>query len=145
MKRKANAVWTGTGKEGKGTLSTQSNVLDKTAYSFKARFEDEEGKSGTNPEELIAAAHAGCFTMALSFQIEEAGYSSDELNTEAQATIKPVDGGGFEISEIKLSLDGKVDGMSEEEFKELAEGAKANCPVSKALSSVPIKLDIKFG
>jgi osmotically inducible protein OsmC len=143
MKRHAEAHWEGTGETGKGTLSTPSKILDKTGYTFKTRFKDEEGKAGTNPEELIAAAHAGCFTMALSFTLQQAGHTAEELDTTATVTLDSIEG-GFEISGIQLKLVGKVPGVSESEFKEMAEGAKANCPVSKALKAVPISLDIEF-
>ena len=143
MKRKANAIWNGTGKEGQGYLTGPSGVLNKTPYSFKARFENEDGKAGTNPEELIAAAHAGCFAMALSFAIQEAGHKADELNVDATVTVDQHDS-GFSFTGINLNLKGKVSGMTEDKFKELANGAKAGCPVSKALKAVPITLDISF-
>jgi osmotically inducible protein OsmC len=143
MKRKATAKWNGTGLEGKGVLTTPSGVLNGTPYNFTARFKDEEGKSATNPEELIAAAHAGCFTMALSFQIVGAGFTPDELSTDAVVNFDQVDG-GFAITGITLKLTGKVQGMSEEKFLELANAAKIGCPISKALSAVPITLEAKF-
>ena len=143
MKRKATAKWNGTGLEGKGVLTTPSGVLNGTPYNFTARFKDEEGKSATNPEELIAAAHAGCFTMALSFQIVGAGFTPDELSTDAVVNFDQVDG-GFAITGITLKLTGKVQGMSEEKFMELANAAKVGCPISKALSAVPITLEAKF-
>lgn len=126
MKRKATAVWNGTIKEGKGHLTTQSKVLSKTSYSFNSRFA--EG-TGTNPEELLAAAHAGCFTMKLSLDLTEAGYTPDELETESIITL--------EEGKIKLSalhLKAKVPGIGEKEFQEIAKGAKENCPVSGAFS-----------
>lgn len=144
MRRKANAIWKGNGPEGKGTLSTTSGVLDGTAYSAHARFKDEEGKSGTNPEELIAAAHAGCYAMALSYALTKEGFVADELDVKAVVHLDSVDG-GFAITGIDLKLKGSVPEVSEEKFTELAEGAKENCPVSKALSAVPISLDITFG
>lgn len=143
MKRKATAKWNGTGLEGKGVLTTPSGVLNGTPYNFTARFKDEEGKSGTNPEELIAAAHAGCFTMALSFQIVGAGFTPDELSTDAVINFDQVDG-GFAITGITLKLAGKVPGISEEKFIELANAAKVGCPISKALSAVPITLEAKL-
>ena len=143
MKRKATAKWNGTGLEGKGTLTSTSGVLNSTPYNFLARFKDEEGKSGTNPEELIAAAHAGCFNMALSFQIAGAGFTADELVTEAVVNLDQVEG-GFGITGIELKLTGKVAGMTEEKFIELANAAKAGCPISKALGAVPITLTAKF-
>lgn len=145
MKRKATAVWKGSGKEGTGALSSPSKFFDNSPYSFKTRFENEDGKAGTNPEELIAAAHAGCFNMALSFQINEKGHTADELNTVATVSLdKDEDGNGFSITNITLHLKGKVNGMKEEEFKEVAEIAKEHCPISKALSKVPITLNIEF-
>ena len=143
MKRKATAKWNGNGLEGKGALTSTSGVLSNTPYGFAARFKDEEGKSGTNPEELIAAAHAGCFTMALSFQIAGAGFTADELVTDAVVSLDQGEG-GFSITGITLKLTGKVSGMSEEKFVELANAAKAGCPISRALSAVPITLEAKF-
>ncbi len=142
-KRTASAVWNGTGLEGNGTLNAPSKFFDNTPYSFKTRFQNEDGKLGTNPEELIAAAHAGCFAMALSFAIVEAGFTADELNVKAAVVLDAVEG-GFGITGIALHLDGKVTGMTEAKFHALAEGAKAGCPISKALSSVPITLETKF-
>jgi len=143
MKRRATAKWNGTGLEGKGSLTSPSGVLNTTPYNFTARFKDEEGKSGTNPEELIAAAHAGCFNMALSFQIAGAGFNADELITEAVVNLDQVDG-GFGVTGIELKLTGKVAGMTEDKFIELANAAKAGCPISKLLSAVPITLSAKF-
>ena len=129
MKRKIHAVWTGDGANGSGLLSSQSGAFENMPYSFKTRFENEDGKLGTNPEELIAAAHAGCFNMKLSFVLNEAGYNPEELNTDAVLTF--VDG---KIISIELNLSAKVPGVSKEEFKELAEDAKKNCPISGALN-----------
>ncbi len=143
MKRKATAVWKGNGKDGEGSLSSSNNFFDNTPYSAKPRFENEDGKAGTNPEELIAAAHAGCFTMALSFQVQGKGYTADELTTVATVALEK-EGEGFSITDITLDLDGKVSGMDQNEFEELAKTAKENCPVSKALSAVPISLNVKF-
>lgn len=143
MKRRATAVWNGTGKEGKGSLSSPSSFFDNTPYSFKTRFENEDGKAGTNPEELIAAAHAGCFNMALSFQIAGEGFTADELRTVATVTLESKDG-GFAISDIVLDLTGKVSGMEQDQFEKLAQVAKENCPISKALSAVPISLNVNF-
>lgn len=143
MKRRATAVWNGTGKEGKGSLSSPSNFFDQTPYSFKTRFENEDGMAGTNPEELIAAAHAGCFNMALSFQIAGEGFTADELKTIATVTLDSQDG-GFAITDITLDLKGRVAGMEKAQFEKLAQIAKENCPISKALSSVPISLHIAF-
>lgn len=143
MKRNATAVWNGTGKEGKGSLNTTNKFFDNTPYSFKSRFENEDGKVGTNPEELIAAAHAGCYAMALSFAVTEAGFTPDELKVEASVVLDSVES-GFAISGITLHLDGKVSGMEEDKFMELAKGAKEGCPISKALSAVPITLEANF-
>jgi lipoyl-dependent peroxiredoxin len=136
IKRNASAQWSGTGKEGKGALTTQSGVLSSTPYSFSRRFGDEKG---TNPEELIAAAHAGCFTMALAFQLTGAGKPAESLNTRADVSLEPVEG-GFKISAVALTLKAKVPGLSQDEFKKLAEAAKAGCPVSKVLNAT-ITLD----
>tara|TARA_R110000868_G_scaffold104089_3_gene286384 strand:+ start:67053 stop:67538 length:486 start_codon:yes stop_codon:yes gene_type:complete len=143
MKRKATAIWKGTGLEGSGTLSSPSGFFDKSPYSFKTRFENEDGSKGTNPEEMIAAAHAGCFNMALSFQIAGKDLEAEELNTTATVSIEKGDA-GFAITGIVLNLTGKVPGMNEEQFIELANVAKEGCPISKALSSVPITLNITF-
>ena len=129
MKRKVNAIWIGDGADGNGLLSAQSGAFEKMPYSFKTRFENDEGKLGTNPEELIAAAHAGCFNMKLSFVLNEAGYSPEELNTDAVLTFE--DG---KIISIELNLSAKVSDVSKEEFEELAEDAKKNCPISGALN-----------
>ena len=129
MKRKVNAIWIGDGADGNGLLSAQSGAFEKMPYSFKTRFENDEGKLGTNPEELIAAAHAGCFNMKLSFVLNEAGYSPEELNTDAVLTFE--DG---KIISIELNLSAKVPGVSKEEFEELAEDAKKNCPISGVLN-----------
>ena len=127
MKRNATAVWTGSGKEGKGHLTTQSTVLDQTQYSYGSRFE--EGV-GTNPEELIAAAHAGCFTMKLSFLIDGAGFTATELNTKCTVTLE-----NGAISNSHLVLTAKVDGISKDKFDELVADAEQNCPISKSLNT----------
>lgn len=143
IKRKATAKWQGTGKEGSGTIDSNNKFFNETPFSFKTRFENEDGKLGTNPEELIAAAHASCFTMALSFAISKAGFSADYLKTDAIVNIESTER-GFTISKIELILEGKVNGLIEEHFIKFANDAKQNCPVSKALSAVPITLNIKF-
>jgi osmotically inducible protein OsmC len=143
LKRSSQAIWHGPGKDGKGTLTSTSGALNQTPYSFAARFESVDGKMGTNPEELIAAAQAGCFTMALSFQLSGAGYVPTELKTTANVIVKQKES-GFEIGEIQLVLEGKVPGVTEEKFLELAQVAKKNCPVSKALAAVPISLTAKL-
>ena len=138
MKRTSKAHWNGNLKEGKGEISSQSTVLSQTPYSFKTRF---ESGVGTNPEELIAAAHAGCFTMSVSAVLERAGFKANDLNTEA---VLDVDLGALKITGIHLDLKAsKIDGVSAEAFQEMAEGAKANCIVSKALS-VPITLSVSY-
>jgi lipoyl-dependent peroxiredoxin len=136
IKRHASAAWAGSGKDGSGSLTTQSATLKDTPYGFNARFGD--GK-GTNPEELIAAAHAGCFTMATAFQLSGAGHTPESLNTEATLTMEQVPG-GWQIAAVQLTLRAKVPGLDPAKFKELAEGAKANCPVSKVLNAT-ITLD----
>jgi len=127
MKRKATAVWQGSGKEGNGHLSTQSTVLNKTQYSFSSRFE--EGV-GTNPEELIAAAHAGCFTMKLSFVLGEAGFKPTELTTTCTITLE-----SGAVTNSDLVLKANIPGISKEKFDECADNAKANCPISKLLNT----------
>jgi osmotically inducible protein OsmC len=129
--RTATARYTGFGKEGKGHISTQSGVLTDQYYGFNTRFED--GK-GTNPEELIAAAHAGCFTMALSFALARAGFSEGSLETSAAVKLEQEEG-GFRITRSDLTLTAEVPGISPDQFDELAAGAKANCPVSKLLNA----------
>ena len=136
MQRKANARWQGTAKEGSGTLSTQSGTLTDVPYTFKARFGD--GK-GTNPEELIAAAHAGCFTMALSFALNNAGFTAEAIDTDAQLTLDQVPG-GFSITAIHLTTRARIPSIDAAKFNEIAAGAKANCPVSKVLNAT-ITLD----
>ena len=131
MNRKARAVWQGTGKEGTGHLTSDSGVLSSTPYSFKTRFENEKG---TNPEELIAAAHAGCFTMALAFQLQGAGFTPVELATEAAVSLDP-EGQGFRISKSALTLRASVPGLDRAKFDELAHAAEINCPVSKLLKA----------
>lgn len=125
--RKANAQWLGSGKDGKGNLTTDSGVLDKTQYSFKTRFED--GK-GTNPEELVGAAHAGCFAMQLSFLLGEAGFTPDTLDVEASVSFE--DGN---VTTITLDLKGKVLGITADKFKEVAQKAKEVCPISKLIKA----------
>ena len=127
MKRTATAIWKGSGKEGKGTLTTQSNTLSNTQYSYKSRFED---GVGTNPEELIAAAHAGCFAMKLSFVLQALGITPDSLDVNAEVTL--ADG---TITSSALQLKAKIPGITPEQFKDAAEEAKLNCPVSKLLKT----------
>jgi lipoyl-dependent peroxiredoxin len=131
MIRKARAAWRGTGREGDGDLSTDSGVLAETPYSYKTRFENVRG---TNPEELLAAAHAGCFTMALAFQLQQAGYTPTELVTEAAVSLDP-EGGGFRITRSALTLTADVPGLDQATFDGLASAAEKNCPVSKVLNA----------
>lgn len=139
MKRTATAVWSGGLKDGKGNISTQSGILSNTQYGFSSRF---ESGVGTNPEELIAAAHAGCFTMALSGQLGEAGMVAEQLSTSAAVTIEK-SGGGFSITAIHLDLLAKIPGADKQAFLAAAEKAKAGCPVSKVLNA-PITLEAKL-
>ncbi len=139
MIRKATAVWRGDGRTGSGNLSTDSGVLAETAYSFRTRFENEKG---TNPEEWIAAAHAGCFTMALAFGLQAAGLKPIELTTEAAVTLEP-EGQGFRISKSALTLRAQVPNLDQAGFARLAGDAEKNCPVSKVLNAA-ITLDAKL-
>jgi osmotically inducible protein OsmC len=139
MIRKAKAAWRGTGRDGDGDLTTDSGVLTETPYSYRTRFENEKG---TNPEELLAAAHAGCFTMALAFALQTAGYTPTELTTEAAVSLDP-EGQGFKITKSALTLRASVPGLDEATFLKLAEGAEKNCPISKALNA-EITLDAKL-
>ena len=129
--RTANAQWQGTGKDGKGTLTTQSGVLETTPYGFNTRFGDTKG---TNPEELLAASHAGCFSMALAFALTAAGFAPESIATAARVTLEP-DGPGFKISRSALTLEAKVPGIDQAQFEKIAQGAKAGCPVSKVLNA----------
>jgi osmotically inducible protein OsmC len=140
MKRNASAVWQGNLKTGKGTLSTDSAILKQTPYSFTSRF---AAGTGTNPEELIAAAHAGCFTMALSAALEAAGFVADNLTTTAALSFENNPQTSWTITAIQLTTTGKVPGISPEKFAEVAAGAKANCPVSRVLRA-EITLDARL-
>jgi osmotically inducible protein OsmC len=137
--RKAKAIWHGTGRAGRGELTSDSAVLDGTPYSFKTRFENEKG---TNPEELIAAAHAGCFTMALAFGLQAAGFNPAELSTEAAVSLDS-DGPGFKISKSALTLRAKVPDLDDAGFARIAGEAEKNCPVSKVLNAA-VTLDAKL-
>ena len=140
ISRKASAHWEGDLKSGKGTLSTpQSGLLDNTRYGFNSRFGDEKG---TNPEELIAAAHAGCFTMALSAKLTEAGQPPESLDGSAEVDLSLE--GGPSLSAIRLKMKAKVPGLDDATFRAIADDAKQNCPVSKALSAVPITLEAEL-
>lgn len=134
--RTAKAIWKGTGKEGSGIVSSQSGVLENTPYEFHSRFEN--GKH-TNPEELLASAHAACFAMALSFGLNKAGFTADELDVQCAVTVAPSDG-GFTITKSALTLGAKVPNITQAQFDEIAAGAKAGCPVSK-LFNAEITLD----
>jgi len=139
MIRKGKAVWRGTGRAGSGHLSTDSGVLAETPYSFKTRFENE---IGTNPEELIAAAHASCFTMALAFQLQGGGYTPTELDTEAAVTLEP-EGKGFRITRSALTLRANVPNLDQATFARMAGEAEKSCPVSKVLNA-EITLDAEL-
>ena len=143
MIRKSTAVWRGNGLHGQGALTTQSGVFKDQPYSFQTRFQSEDGKAGTNPEELIGAAHAGCFAMALSFALSDAGHAPEELRVTAGVDLQKVDD-GFAIKGIALTLEGKVSGIDAAKFEEIAQAAKKGCPVSKALSATPITLSAKL-
>ncbi|KRG69754.1 peroxiredoxin [Stenotrophomonas terrae] len=140
ISRHATAHWEGDLKTGQGRLSTpQSGLMENTRYAFNSRFGDEKG---TNPEELIAAAHAGCFTMALSAKLSEAGFPPTSLDTRADVDLSME--GGPQLSQIRLKVKAVVPGLDETRFRAIADDAKQNCPVSKALSAVPVSLDTEF-
>jgi len=139
IRRKAEAQWSGSGKEGRGTLTTASGTLANTPYSFTARFEN---GTGTNPEELIAAAHAGCFTMALAFRLSGAGHPPASLHTSAEVSLTK-EGGGWRIAAVALMLRGNVPGFTRDEFMAHAQEAKATCPVSGVLNA-EITLSAEF-
>ena len=141
MNRQAQAHWEGNGAEGKGAISTQSGVFNKQPYSFHARFVAEDGKAGTNPEELIAAAHAACFTMAAAFGFAQEGLTPETLDTKAQVQMEKQEG-GWAISGITLQFKAVVPGADAEKIKQVANKAKENCPISKALAAVDISLEI---
>ncbi|MGH7447842.1 MAG: OsmC family protein [Longimicrobiales bacterium] len=143
MKRKANAVWRGAGKDGTGSITTGSGAMKEQPYSTLTRFEDESGRAGTNPDELIAAAHASCFSMALAYQLTGAGHTPEELRTEAVLDMQKGDA-GWSITGSHLTVKAKVPGVSKETFMDIANKAKEGCPVSRALS-VPITLDAQLG
>ena len=137
--RHASAHWEGPGKTGKGRITTQSGVLDGNPYGFNTRFENEPG---TNPEELIAAAHSGCFAMALAFELEKAGFKATSLDVKSVVTLKP-DGDSFKVTKSALTLDAVVPEVEKAKFEEIAAGAKAGCPISKLLDA-EITLDWTF-
>lgn len=135
MSKYANAEWQGTGKEGKGTLSTETKFLNNVPFTYATRFG--EAKDGTNPEELVAAAHAGCFSMKLSFVLNAAGFTADKIETKCDITL-----GDGVITKSHLTLKAKIPGISKEQFEECAKNAKENCPISKSLnSSIDISMD----
>ena len=136
LKRTATAVWQGSVQKGNGKISTLSGAIHETPYSVNSRFVSEDGKAGTNPEELIAAAHASCFTMALSAQLTTAGHEPTELHTTATVHMEKQDI-GWTITAIQLDTHGSVPGVSPEQFQKLADDAKKGCPISRALASVP--------
>lgn len=139
INRTGSAQWKGGLKDGRGAITTQSGALDAYPYGFASRF---EGTKGTNPEELIGAAHAGCFTMALSMMLGEAGFTADEMNTTAQVTLEQ-EGGGFSITTVALTLRAKIPNIDDAKFQEITAKAKAGCPVSKLLKA-NITLDAKL-
>jgi lipoyl-dependent peroxiredoxin len=141
--RKGSAEWLGTGLEGSGSLRTPSGLLNATPYSDSQRVENGDGSAGTNPEDLIAAAHAGCFCMSLSFQIGGAGYTPERLTAEAVIHMKQ-EGYDWSFEKIVLNLEAKITDIDEDKFIQLATAAKLGCPVSVALSAVPIELNAKL-
>jgi osmotically inducible protein OsmC len=143
LKRTSTAIWHGNGPKGTGTLSTLSGALKDQPYGVGTRFASEDGKAGTNPEELIAAAHAGCFTMAVAFQLTNAGHEPTTLHTHATVAMEKLDA-GWTITNIDLALEGKVHGITAEQFQALAEAAKKGCPISRALSATPITMTARL-
>ena len=143
MIRKSTARWQGNGLHGKGALTTQSGVLRDQPYSFQTRFQSEDGKAGTNPEELLGAAHAGCYAMALAFALSGAGYTPEELRVIAGIDLQK-EGEGFAIKTIALELEARVPGVDEATFRKIAEEAKKACPLSKALAATPITLSARL-
>ena len=139
MNKFASAHWEGDIKQGKGTISTHSGALKDQPYGFNTRFKDEPG---TNPEELIAGAHAGCFSMAFSLQLGNAGYTADSIDTQAKVTLDK-DGDGFSITKVHLDMTAKIPGIDDAEFQSIAKAAKEGCPVSKVLNA-DITLDAKL-
>ena len=134
IEKTASVHWEGPGKKGQGQISTETGALKNQAYGFGSRFEDD--RRGTNPEEILAAAHAACFAMAFSFACDKAGFATEQVETQAHVRLAK-QGEGFAIDRIQLKLQAKVPGLDEAKFQEIAEGAKKNCPVSKALGGVP--------
>jgi len=143
MIRKSTAVWNGDGMHGTGALTTQSGVMTNQAYSFKTRVLSEDGKAGTNPEELLGAAHAGCYAMALAFVLTEAKKPPAELRVTSAVELAQIPG-GFAITSIALDVEGRVPGIDSDEFQSFADTAEKGCPVSRALASTPISLSAKL-
>ncbi len=143
LKRSSNVTWKGPGQQGTGVITTQSGAFKDQPYGFNTRFASEDGKAGTNPEELIAAAHAACFSMALAFQLTGAGNPPTQLDTNAVVSFDK-EGAGWAIKGIALEVTGQVPGIDDAKFQELAKVAKENCPISKALAAVPITLTATF-
>ena len=143
MIRKSTAVWRGNALQGSGALTTQSGAFHDQPYSFKTRFQSEDGKAGTNPEELLAAAHAGCYAMATSFALSNAGHPPEELRVTAAVDLVR-SGEGFVIQTIALELEARVAGIDAGKFQEVAEAAKKGCPLSRALAATPITLSAKL-
>jgi lipoyl-dependent peroxiredoxin len=143
LKRTSTAVWHGTGPKGKGTISTLSGAFKDQPYSVNSRFVSEDGRAGTNPEELVAAAHASCFTMAFAFQLTNANLEPTELKTVATVTMDKLEP-GWTITGIQLDVEGKVPGIDAAKFGELADNAKKGCPISRLLSTTPITMTAKL-
>ncbi len=143
MKRSSNVVWKGNVPKGAGTITTQSGAFKDQPYSVNTRFMSEDGKAGTNPEELIAAAHASCFSMALAAALTGAGHEPSEIHTSAVVDLQKLEA-GWTLTGIALETQGKVAGITNEQFVEFAEGAKKNCPISRALSATPMTLTAKL-
>ena len=143
MKRRATAIWQGNGAEGKGSLTAVSGVLNNTPYSSRMRFKNEDGIEGTNPEELIAAAHSGCYAMALSYALTGEGFPPAELTVTAAVNLEHMTD-HFEITGVHLDVTGSVPGIAEAKFLELANAAKVGCPVSRALKAIEITLSAKL-
>jgi len=143
LKRTSTAVWHGTGPKGSGTITTLSGALKDQPYAVSTRFQSEDGKAGTNPEELVAAAHSACFTMALAFQLTNANLEPTELKTVATVTMDKLEP-GWTITGIQLDVEVKVPGITADKFAELADNAKKGCPISRALAATPISMTAKL-
>jgi lipoyl-dependent peroxiredoxin len=143
LKRTSTAVWHGNGPQGKGTISTLSGALKDQPYGFNTRFASEDGKAGTNPEELLGAAHANCFTMAVAFALTGEKLEATELSTVATVTLEKQDA-GWSVTKIDLALEGAVPNIDAAKFQAIAEGAKKNCPISRALAATPMTLTAKL-